>query len=305
MIGSLVPARRRWAAPPAAGRRPPAAIHSPRHCQPGWGSKPIHSGDCGKEVASKREGLCFGPFKQESTWHCRSQKPTSAQNRLHKVICSDEGAVRGGAVPGAQRGGVQWGTGAQEPQCQGQPLPLPTPWLKTHVLPGHCNLQEFFEAVYVDPRCLRRLHLQVNRDAAPTASPWEGGRRTTSFTTPLEVPAALRRVVGGAGAVRVREVQTVERLPGGGGLLVRSVPTPDLPLAASFSTVATLELRAAPGGGGVQVGAAGWGEAGWGAAGSSGRRLCGRRVRGARPASPSPASRAPCSPLEPSEAPLR
>lgn len=136
--------------------------------------------------------------------------------------------------------------------------------------------------------------------ADATVSSWGGdGQRTVVFTTPVDAPAFIKRLVG-KDVMRVEEEQLREALPGGGWRLT-SRPAPDMPGGARFVTEAVFTFADAAGGGcqvrggscssafrAARIGFSIWaprgerGEVsramptGWGV---QGMRMCGRRPR--------------------------
>jgi hypothetical protein len=131
----------------------------------------------------------------------------------------------------------------------------------THNVAGVCSLssppsprrpaQQFFSLIYLDTNLLKRFHSEVNLDDRASVPRWAGDRRTLRFSTPLDAPALIRRLVGTA-VVHVVEEQVVRRLPGG-GVEIESNPEPQIPGAANFSSLATLAMRDLPGGGGCRL----------------------------------------------------
>ena len=72
---------------------------------------------------------------------------------------------------------------------------------------------------------------------------WDAaGERCLRFATPLELPAVLKKLLGGGGAVRVTERQRRATAPDGTPTIT-STPVPDLPGGAKFATVAQLSFR--------------------------------------------------------------
>lgn len=83
-------------------------------------------------------------------------------------------------------------------------------------------------------------------------SPWGAdNKRTIAFTTPVDAPAFIKRLVG-KDVMAVEEAQLREALPGGGWRLT-SRPVPDMPGGARLVTEAVLTFTDAAGGG-CQVG---------------------------------------------------
>jgi hypothetical protein len=98
---------------------------------------------------------------------------------------------------------------------------------------------------------LRKLTVATAHRADASVGDWEGNERTVDFTTPVEAPAFIKRVIG-RDAMRVVETQRRERLADGSATL-SSTPVPDMPGGAKFATQAVLTFRTAPGGGACQV----------------------------------------------------
>lgn len=116
------------------------------------------------------------------------------------------------------------------------------------------SAQALFDLAYGDDTTfLRSYHREVNACDA-TVSSWGGdGQRTVVFTTPVDAPAFIKRLVG-KDVMRVEEEQLREALPGGGWRLT-SRPAPDMPGGARFVTEAVFTFADAAGGG-CQVDAA-------------------------------------------------
>jgi hypothetical protein len=120
--------------------------------------------------------------------------------------------------------------------------------------------QEVFDAIWSSEATLA-FHAEVNRDPQASATAWQAAgaadsgvrrRRTVTFSTPVEAPAFIRRMIG-KDVVLVVEEQVVEvGGPGGGAgpgaLRVRSVPVLQIPGGARFATQTCFDLSNADGG---------------------------------------------------------
>ncbi|KAL4437087.1 hypothetical protein ABPG75_004226 [Micractinium tetrahymenae] len=115
------------------------------------------------------------------------------------------------------------------------------------------SAQALFDLAYGDDTTfIRGFHREVNA-CDVTVSPWVGGQRTVVFTTPVDAPAFIKRLVG-KDVMTVEEAQLREKLPGGGWRLT-SRPVPDMPGGARFVTEAVFTFTDAAAGG-CQVDAA-------------------------------------------------
>lgn len=72
--------------------------------------------------------------------------------------------------------------------------------------------QQLFKLVYSTPDAIAKFHKQVNKDDNPKVSPWANGVRTVAFNMPMNVPAMLKKVIGGWGWVGARGGALVVRL---------------------------------------------------------------------------------------------
>ena len=67
-----------------------------------------------------------------------------------------------------------------------------------------CCCQDFFKAVYADPKVLEKYHRETTGDESATVTPWrdsEDGlrqQRTVKYQVPLAVPVAIKRLIGKA-----------------------------------------------------------------------------------------------------------
>jgi hypothetical protein len=73
---------------------------------------------------------------------------------------------------------------------------------------------------------------------------WEGNERTIHFSTRLDAPAVITRMLG-TEAIRVSEQQRRAFLPDG-SIQLTSIPTPDIPGGARFTTQAVFTFSNAP-----------------------------------------------------------
>ena len=82
---------------------------------------------------------------------------------------------------------------------------------------------------------------------------WEGDTRTVLFTTPVDAPAFVKRLVG-KDVMQVKEEQ--RRVVGAdGAITLTSTPQPDMPGGAKVSTQAVFTFRAAANSSDCQVSA--------------------------------------------------
>eukprot|EP00887_Chlorella_sp_A99_P005320 scaffold1.g5320.t1 len=112
-------------------------------------------------------------------------------------------------------------------------------------VPG-CTAQAFFDAVYGGSTCLLQFHREVNKCETPSATELVDGHRSVTFTTPVDAPAFLRRLIG-TDAVPVVESQAVSR-DASGAIVVRSDPVPQFPGADKFRTLGITTIRDTAGG---------------------------------------------------------
>ena len=101
------------------------------------------------------------------------------------------------------------------------------------------HLQVFFDTVY-SSACVKEFHRKFNQDEAAGVTDWVGGKRTVSFTTPVDAPPFLRRLIG-AEVIPVVETQTFY-VASGGAIVVKSAPVPEFKGADKFTTEATTTI---------------------------------------------------------------
>lgn len=105
-----------------------------------------------------------------------------------------------------------------------------------------CSSCEYFGLVYGDPTCLGKFHDRINGDPHASLPCWEGNEREITFSIPVRAPAVLTRLLG-AERIRVQEKQSVQVMEGGGKIVLKSDPKPELPGADACSSVATVEME--------------------------------------------------------------
>jgi len=56
--------------------------------------------------------------------------------------------------------------------------------------------QVFYDIMYADDTAMKVYHAQYNKDPEAWIGSWEANHRSLSFCMPINVPAALQRMIG-------------------------------------------------------------------------------------------------------------
>lgn len=109
----------------------------------------------------------------------------------------------------------------------------------SEVIPN-VTAQEVFRSVWGTDYFVKEFHLVKDNDPSTVATDWENGRRTVAFTTPVNAPSLVKKVIG-FDVVPVMEEQ-IARITEE-TITIESMPIPDIPGGSRFSTLVTIILK--------------------------------------------------------------
>lgn len=107
-------------------------------------------------------------------------------------------------------------------------------------------ISDFVSLIYLDKAFTYRFHSDVNEDNDITCSNWTtSNTRTVAFTVPSNAPALIQKFVG-TGRISVVDQQRIMVSSDNSKITIESNPVPQISMASSFSTIATIQISSLP-----------------------------------------------------------
>ena len=107
-------------------------------------------------------------------------------------------------------------------------------------LPPQTFSQTVFSVGWANDIFLQSFHSTINGDSNPIIDPWQSGKRSINFNTPVNAPSLIKKAIGWD-VIPVVEHQSVTQSPDG-SIVIECVPTPDIPGGSRFNTQVTFQL---------------------------------------------------------------